>query len=392
MSEATYPACVPELTDGHVLLRAQREGDLDRIVEQCRDPESVRWTTVPVPYGPEDARSFLELVARGWEQPGGPRVWAIAAADDPDTFMGSIDIRPKGAGIAEIGFGLHPEGRGRHLMSGALRLATRWWFDNGGVRMFWEANRGNFASWRVAHACGFTYHGTLPQSLPQRDEALDGWRGSVGRDDDLTAPVTPWLEPVVLEGDGLRLRPWQESDVDALEPTGTPEHFMPPGAAPTPRNFEEWLLVRRERAAFSEATHWCITAAGSDRALGAVVLIGGGQPGGSGELGFQLFPSARHQGVATRAARLATDHAFTPATQGGRGLRRLTAVSVGDNDASAAVLERLGFTECGRDPQAFPRADGTFDDGRHWVRHAPTTHETTHTTTTSSPISENLLR
>ncbi|NLX00726.1 MAG: GNAT family N-acetyltransferase, partial [Actinomycetales bacterium] len=66
-----------------MLLRAQREGDLDRIVEQCRDPESVRWTTVPVPYGPEDARSFLELVARGWEQPGGPRVWAIAAADDP---------------------------------------------------------------------------------------------------------------------------------------------------------------------------------------------------------------------------------------------------------------------------------------------------------------------
>lgn len=37
-------------------------------------------------------------------------------------------------------------------MTGALRLATQWWFDQGGVRMFWDANAGNFASWRGGRA------------------------------------------------------------------------------------------------------------------------------------------------------------------------------------------------------------------------------------------------
>lgn len=187
-TQPTFPDCVPVLTDGHVLLRAHRESDLERIVEQCRDPESIAWTTIPVPYGLDDAREFLAELVRAWEQPGSTRVWAITAATDPDTFLGSIDVRPKGAGIASIGFGLHRDGRGRHLMSRALRLTTQWWFDAGGVRMHWEANRGNFASWRVAHACGFTFHGTVPQSLLQRGQALDAWTGSVAAGDDLNAP------------------------------------------------------------------------------------------------------------------------------------------------------------------------------------------------------------
>ncbi|WP_392466693.1 hypothetical protein ACF3NS_13715 [Arsenicicoccus cauae] len=41
---------VTELTDGVVLLRAHTEGDVPAIVEQCTDPESLRWTTVPRPY------------------------------------------------------------------------------------------------------------------------------------------------------------------------------------------------------------------------------------------------------------------------------------------------------------------------------------------------------
>lgn len=156
-ARATFPNCVPVLSDGWVLLRAHSPADAPGIVEQCADPTSIRWTTVPVPYGLDDARTWLAQIARDWESDSAPRLWAITSAADPDTFLGSIDVRPQGAGIATIGFGLHPSGRDRHLMSGAVRLVTRWWFDQGGVRMIWEANRGNFASWRVAHACGFTF-------------------------------------------------------------------------------------------------------------------------------------------------------------------------------------------------------------------------------------------
>lgn len=362
-----FPDCVPVLGDGHVVLRAHTDADALRIVEQCMDPESVRWTTVPSPYTEADARAWLEVIDRSWTSGAGPWLWAVADASDPDTFLGTIDVRPKGAGIATIGFGLHPEGRGRHLMSGALRLATRWWFDRGGLRMFWEANRGNVASWRVAHSCGFTFHGVMPQQLPHRDVAVDGWTASVGRDDDLTQPATPWREAALLEGDTIRLRAWRDSDVEAVEPGDSPSHFMPEGAEPTRETFADWLLRRREQMARGEATHWCIADAATDRALGDLVLIDRDQEEGSAELGYVLFPSARGRGAATEAARVAVTHAFAPESEGGRGLRRLTALCVGDNEASARVLERAAFSEWGREPQFCARSDGSFDDARHWV-------------------------
>ncbi len=243
-----FPACVPELTDGVVRLRAHRAEDVPRIVEQCLDPESIRWTTVPLHYDEAMGHAWVAQIARDWETEGAPRLWAVTAAEDPEgLFQGSIDIRPVGAGIASIGFGLHPEGRGRHLMAGALRLATQWWFDQGGVRMIWKANRGNFASWRVAWACGFSFHGINPGLIDHRDEALDEYLASVGRDDDLTRPAAPWREAVVLEAAGIRLRPWRDEDIDAMEPWVGLEHAMPPGAQPTPETFPEWLLRRRER-------------------------------------------------------------------------------------------------------------------------------------------------
>src|SRR4051794_14334692 len=45
----------PTLTDGTVTLRAHRADDVQGSFEQCQDPVSQRWTTVPVPYTLEHA-------------------------------------------------------------------------------------------------------------------------------------------------------------------------------------------------------------------------------------------------------------------------------------------------------------------------------------------------
>ena len=79
-----FPGCVPELTDGHVTLRAHRADDAERIVEQSTDPETLRWTTVPRPYALKDAREFLALIEREWTAPDGVRFWAITDAGDPE--------------------------------------------------------------------------------------------------------------------------------------------------------------------------------------------------------------------------------------------------------------------------------------------------------------------
>lgn len=196
-SDASFPECVPELRDRLVRLRAHRADDLDAIVEQCIDPESLRWTTIPRPYTRSHAWEFLEIIAAAWNQPEGHRFWAIEWVDGAGAarFGGTIDLRPRGQGSAEVGYGLHPDARGHGVMTAALRLVCRHWFDEGGRRVTWFANAGNVASWRVARACGFTRHGDLPQYLPHPDGLADAWVASVGADDDLTAAVGAGEEP-----------------------------------------------------------------------------------------------------------------------------------------------------------------------------------------------------
>src|SRR5690606_20989552 len=116
--------------------------------------------------------------------------------------QGSIDLRPRDAGRAETGYGLHPEGRGRGLMSRALKLVCQYWFDAGGKRVDWYAERGNFASWGPARAAGFEFVTTLPEHVAHGEGGLvDAWFASLGRDDPME-PRTEWITPPVLEADG----------------------------------------------------------------------------------------------------------------------------------------------------------------------------------------------
>src|SRR5688572_10692717 len=108
MTGMGFPASVPELTDGVVRLRAHRAEDAERIVEQSTDPETLRWTTIPRPYALEDARTWLARIEDQWNDPDGERFWAITDAEDPDElYRGTIDLRPRGGGAVETGFGLH---------------------------------------------------------------------------------------------------------------------------------------------------------------------------------------------------------------------------------------------------------------------------------------------
>jgi hypothetical protein len=102
----TFPADVPVLTDGVVTLRAHRIEDAIGVFEQCTDPVSQKWTTVPIPYSHEHARSFVtERVPAAWES----GAWMFAVeADDRGTprFCGTVGAprsrtaRTRGRGAA----------------------------------------------------------------------------------------------------------------------------------------------------------------------------------------------------------------------------------------------------------------------------------------------------
>jgi len=95
-----FPDGVPILVDqaAGVTLRALSPGDLTALVEQSLDPESIRWTTVPVPeggYGTADAENFLATVGTGWRS-GELLTWAIEEHARPGAYCGSIDLRIQG--------------------------------------------------------------------------------------------------------------------------------------------------------------------------------------------------------------------------------------------------------------------------------------------------------
>ena len=120
-----YPADVPTLTDGVVTLRAHTVGDVDGVDEQCSDQDSVAWTTVPSPYTHDDALEWVtKIVPEGWA--GQTDLGFAVEADHPDgvrRFAGGVNLRPRGDGVADIGFGLHPGVRGRGMCTRAVKLA-----------------------------------------------------------------------------------------------------------------------------------------------------------------------------------------------------------------------------------------------------------------------------
>lgn len=358
---------VPVLEDGVVRLRTAREDDVDAIVEMCRDPEFVRWTAVPRPYSRDDAKRFIrDIVVPGWER-GDFRGWAIEAADGGGDmrYAGNLDVR--GAPVADIGFGLHPWARRRGIMARAVRLATSWAFEHGNVAaLHWRADVGNLASRRLAWACGFSFHGTVPGLLAERGEVVDAWIGSMLPGADMT-PRTRWLEPVLVTGERVVLRPFRDADVPRIVAACSDErcrHWL--AALPSPYTEQDgraYLLGRDVQQSLGASVTWCVADPASDALLGNIGVMGlDGPDPTSGEIGYWSHPDARGRGVMSEAVGLVVGHAFTPAETGGLGLRRLSLGTADGNTASQYVARQAGFTEVGRNRAAEPLGDGSYAD------------------------------
>jgi len=110
----------------------------------------IRWTTVPNPpagYQLRDAEEFLAVIASGWTS--GERLgWTIEGQRGPARrYCGRIDLRLEGDGIAEVGFGLHPEARGRSMMIAALHLVLNYGFNVAGLQVSASRIRKTNAAW-----------------------------------------------------------------------------------------------------------------------------------------------------------------------------------------------------------------------------------------------------
>jgi RimJ/RimL family protein N-acetyltransferase len=153
------------LEDDVVLLRPFEEADVPAIVAACQDPEIPRWTSVPSPYTEADARAWLESDVEE----------SFAVVDrSTGELLGSIGVRFLADGVAETGYWVKREARGRGVATHALLLLSRWVLENPEVgRLQLRAEPANLGSQRVAEKAGFVREGVIRGGLELRGGRRD---------------------------------------------------------------------------------------------------------------------------------------------------------------------------------------------------------------------------
>jgi RimJ/RimL family protein N-acetyltransferase len=361
------PSTAPTLSSGDVTLRAHRRDDAGGSLEQCLDPLSRRWTTVPLDYTYADALRFVtEVMPGGWVD-GSEWGFAVEALDDDGTprYAGTISLRNQGSRRAEVAYGSHPWVRGRGVMERALRLLLAWGFDEQGLEtVVWWANRGNWASRRLAWRLGFAVEGAPRQWLPQRGTLRDAWVGTLLATDP-RHPTRPWYDAPRVVGRRLVLRRHEERDAARLvEGCNDPDTFGWIGSIPhpyTPDHAADYLAGREEEHASGAAVSWAMADPATDELVGCLDLFRI-RPGHEAEVGYWVHPAVRGRGVASEACRLALRHAFVAEEDGGLGLTRVRAVAAEGNLGSQRVLERAGMTRQGRERRHLRTGDGGLAD------------------------------
>lgn len=143
------------LTDGVVSLRELAPADAEPLHEEFADELTVANGFTGIPPTRE---AMAAAAARGgldWLV-GSTAPFSIVDVESR-RYAGSVRLRLAGPpGVGGIGYGVHPDFRGRGFTSRALRLVVAWAFTHGGfARLELGAKMDNVASQRAALSAGF---------------------------------------------------------------------------------------------------------------------------------------------------------------------------------------------------------------------------------------------
>ncbi len=353
---------LPHLADGTIVLRPWKVDDALALMTACREPDISYWRGLPSPYTFGHAVAWIGEAGAAWSDGRD----AHLAVDDAATgeVVGAIDLL--GVDPIESYGRFHYWVRAARRRNGvarrALSLLAHWAHDDLGLeRLEVIAAVGNTAAQGVAVAAGFrpeAVYRSYRQLGERRTDSLvfalpmpswnmgPGWvdgisEAEVAAADERppTAPVVLPAEPPVLEGAGLRLRPYRSDDLDALVAAIDEETVRWLTHVPWPYTDEagRGFLAFAAGSWLANQAHFAIADAGSDALLGGL-NVDIDLPHAIGEVGYRVNPDARSRHVAGRAVKLAVDWAFDDL-----GLARLDLGADTRNLASLRVAARGGF-------------------------------------------------
>jgi len=166
-----------KLTDGAILLRPYRIGDVEHIYEAVR--ESIAEVSVWMPwchadYSIEESRAWVESRAEAWEK-GTEYDFVITDAKD-GFFLGGCGLNHvnRATRIANLGYWVRTSRTKGGVASAAAQLLARFGLGEFGLtRIEIVVAVGNKASQRVAEKAGATQEGILRNRLVIRDRVHD---------------------------------------------------------------------------------------------------------------------------------------------------------------------------------------------------------------------------
>jgi RimJ/RimL family protein N-acetyltransferase len=166
----SYPH--PPLVQDGLRLRPWSFDDLDDVVRCCNDEQVRRFLPpIPIPYTPLDAEEFIAVADEALEHDS---LTMVACDAEAGALRGAVGMRMVDPGVAQFGYWVDPEERGRGVATTALRLISRWVLrelEPARLQLFTDVE--NEISMRVAERAGFVREGTLRNWYDLRGERRD---------------------------------------------------------------------------------------------------------------------------------------------------------------------------------------------------------------------------
>lgn len=151
------------ITDGVVVLRELRVGDRAATLLTMRDQVVARWLNMPAVPGDRDFDSLLRVGRDG--RASGDRIdYTVTEAGD-DVSLGAVIASRRHRDNWEVAYLARAEGRGRGLMTRAVRLLCDWLLQEGVGRIELRTHPDNEASQKLAERAGFRREGLERQSI-----------------------------------------------------------------------------------------------------------------------------------------------------------------------------------------------------------------------------------
>jgi RimJ/RimL family protein N-acetyltransferase len=162
-----------QLTDGVVVLRPLAEDDRAATLELMRDPLVRRWLNMPESPRDADFGTLLRTVREG--SASGSRIDLAVTLAGEDVPVGAVIASRRHRDNYELAYLAGEAGRGRGLMTRAVRLMCEWLFAQGVGRIEIRTHPENEGSRRLAERCGFVREGRERRSIwlhGRREDAL----------------------------------------------------------------------------------------------------------------------------------------------------------------------------------------------------------------------------